>query len=105
VHGEIWDIGPGGAFILCERNPGIDEKVGIVFAGGQSGDSVTIEGRVVRSTTDGVGVQFLALSDREQRFLNQMVTDSFRTEFGDRFVRRGKAVDPSDPEGIDESSL
>ena len=91
VNGEIWDIGPGGAFILCERKPGIEETVVIVFAGGQGDDSVTIEGRMVRSTEEGIGVQFVKLSDRERRYLNQVVTDLFRVEFGDRFVRRKKA--------------
>jgi hypothetical protein len=105
VNGEIWDIGPGGAFILCERKPALAERVGIIFTSGQSDDSVTIEGRVVRSTTEGVGVQFVELSDREQRFLNEVVTDSFRAEFGDRFVKRREAGDLSDPEGTDENSL
>ena len=105
VNGEIWDIGPGGAFILCERQPAIEESVGIIFAGGQSADSVTIKGRVVRLTGEGVGVQFVELSDGERRFLNQVVTDSFRVEFGDSFVRRRDAVGGSDPEGTDEISL
>ena len=105
VNGEIWDIGPGGAFILCERKPALAERVGIIFTSGQSDDSVTIEGRVVRSTTEGVGVHFVELSDREQRFLNEVVTDSFRAEFGDRFVKRREAGDRSDPEGTDENSL
>jgi PilZ domain len=105
VNGEIWDIGPGGAFILCEWKPDIAETVGIIFAGGQSDDSVTIEGRVVRSTAQGVGVQFVEPSDREQRFLNEVVTDSFRAEFGERFVKRREVGDQSDPEGTDENSL
>ena len=91
VNGEIWDIGPGGAFILCEPKPGIEETVVLVFVGGQGHDSVTIKSRMVRSTKEGIGVQFVELSEREQRFLNQVVTDSFRVEFGDRFVRRKEA--------------
>lgn len=104
VNGEIWDIGPGGAFILCERKPAIQETVLIILPAGQSHDSVTIEGSVVRSTKEGIGVQFVELSDGERRFLNQVVTDSFRVEFGDRFVRRKEAgeksedQDRSDPE-------
>jgi c-di-GMP-binding flagellar brake protein YcgR len=96
VNGEIWDIGPGGAFILCERKPGIDETVVIVFAGGQGDDSVTIEGRMVRSTEEGIGVQFVELSERERRYLNQVVTDLFRVEFGDRFVGRQEAREKSE---------
>jgi len=105
VDGEIWDMGPGGAFILCERKPGVEETVVLVFAGGQGDGAVTIKGRMVRSTKEGIGVEFVELSEREQRFLNQVVTDSFRVEFGDRFVRRREAVDPSDPEGTDETFL
>ncbi|HVO82815.1 MAG TPA: PilZ domain-containing protein [Syntrophobacteria bacterium] len=105
VNGEIWDVGPGGAFILCEGKPAIGETVGIVFTGGQIDDSVTIKGSVVRSTMEGVGVQFVGLSDGEQRFLNQVVTDSFRVEFGKRFVRKREAVDRSNSEGTDETFL
>jgi PilZ domain len=105
VNGDIWDIGPGGVFILCERQPAGEERVGITLTGGQSAESVTIEGRVVRSTAEGVGVQFVELSDGERRFLNQVVTDWFRVEFGDSFVRRRDAVGGSDPEGTDEISL
>jgi hypothetical protein len=64
------------------------ESVVIAFAEGRGADAVRIKGRVVRSTTKGIGVQFMELSERERRFLNQVVTDSFRVEFGDRFVRR-----------------
>ena len=96
VNGEIWDIGPGGAFILCERKPGIEETVVLVFAGGQGDDSVTIEGRIVRSTEEGIGVQFLELSEGERRFLNQVVTDLLRVEFGDRFVKRKKVREKSE---------
>jgi hypothetical protein len=96
VNGEIWDIGPGGAFILCEWKPVIEETVGIFFGGGQSDDSVTIKGRVVRSTAQGLGVQFIELSDGERRFLNQVVTDSYRVEFGDRFVRRKEGREESE---------
>ena len=105
VGGEIWDIGPGGAFILCEWKPGVAETVGIIFTGDESDDSFTITGRVVRSTAEGVGVQFVDLSDGERRFLNQVVTDSFRVEFGNRFVRGREAADRSDLEGTDEDSL
>lgn len=88
VKGEIWDIGPAGAFILCDRRPTMEETVLILFAGGQGHAPVTIKGRVVRSSAGGVGVQFVGLSDRGRRFLNQVVTDSFREEFGNRFVGR-----------------
>lgn len=96
VNGETWDIGPGGAFILCERKPAIEDTVLIILPGGQSHDSVTIESRVVRSTKEGIGVQFVSLSDGERRFLNQVVTDSSRLEFGDRFVRRKEAGEKSE---------
>jgi len=105
VRGEIWDIGPGGAFILCEPVPGIEETVILVFVGRHFDDSVTIKARTVRSTKEGIGVQFVELSERERRFLNQVVTDSFRVEFGDRFVRKREPVDGSDPEGTEETLL
>ena len=54
VHGEVWDIGAGGAFILCERKPATGEKVAIIFASREGDDFVTIEGTVVRSTNDQI---------------------------------------------------
>jgi c-di-GMP-binding flagellar brake protein YcgR len=93
LEAEIRDIGPGGAFILCRQKPGLDETILISFKAEPTWEPtdpadklVTIKARVIRTTAEGFAVQFVELSDAEQRFLYQVVTDSFRVEFGDRFA-------------------
>jgi len=96
LEAEIRDIGPGGAFILCKQKPDLDETILISFKAeptweppDSAEEPVRIKARVVRTTAEGFAVQFVELSDAEQRFLYQVVTDSFRVEFGETFVRNG----------------
>ena len=95
LEAEIRDIGPGGAFILCKQKPGLAETILISFKAepttceppDSAEEAVRMKARVVRTTAEGFAVQFVDLSDTEQRFLYQVVTDSFRVEFGETFVR------------------
>jgi hypothetical protein len=93
LEAEIRDIGPGGAFILCKDKPGLEETILISFRGeptwepaNLADEPIKIKGRVIRTTAEGFAVRFVDLSDPEQRFLYQVVTDSYRIEFGEKFA-------------------
>jgi hypothetical protein len=93
LEAEIRDIGPGGAFILCKDKPGLEETTLISFQGEPTwepadlaDEPVKIKGKVIRTTAEGFAVRFVDLSDTEQRFLYQVITDSYRIEFGEKFA-------------------
>jgi len=92
-EGEIRDIGPGGAFVLSNQKPGLEETILISFKAdpawepaGMADQPLRIKARVIRTTAEGFAVRFVELSDAERRFLYQVVTDWFRVEFGERFI-------------------
>jgi c-di-GMP-binding flagellar brake protein YcgR len=105
LEAEIRDIGPGGAFILCKQKPDLEETILISFQSGPTWEPaglddrpVKIKGRVLRTTAEGFAVRFVDLSDTEQRFLYQVVTDLYRIEFGEKFVNNSISRDGEEEE-------
>ncbi len=75
----IENISLTGAFIACRVPIMIDEKIFIHFGQGTDGSDVKIQARIVRSTVNGFGVQFIGLDDQDTKFLQNCMAPAERS--------------------------
>ena len=92
IEGEVNNISPVGAFICCEQQPDPNETFFLIIKVSDEHLFVSATATVSRAKPNGIGVSFIEISDEDQRFLNKLVTDLFRSEFGNKFIKNRSQV-------------
>ncbi|HYA03968.1 MAG TPA: PilZ domain-containing protein [Syntrophobacteria bacterium] len=82
IEGEVKNISPGGAFITCSAQPGLNETFRLVIKVPFERQYLLATGRVARSSLyapddrvllRGVAIRFTEISEDDRNLLNQMV--------------------------------
>ncbi len=82
IEGEVTNISPGGAFVTCSEQPGLNETFRLVIKVPFGRQYLLATGRVARSSLyapddrgllRGVAVRFTEISDSDRDLLNQVV--------------------------------
>lgn len=82
IEGEVKNISPGGAFVTCSEQPGLNETFRLVIKVPFERQYLLASGRVARSSLyapddrgllRGVAVRFTEISENDRHLLNQVV--------------------------------
>ena len=69
----ITNISCGGVFITTAENLSVGQEMLLSFSLRGVKDTFKIDGRVVRKTDEGVGVQFIFINEKQQEMLKDFV--------------------------------